>query len=176
MKNSITTFIVLALLAVASVASAQNTDSKNANASANLVCPVSLQKLADLDFGNVVIGTGTAVMTNAGSLSYTGNVSPGSNDYAGHSHAASFHVKGATAYFIAITNSGNNVVVNGPGGSTLNVTLNAPNDGNPIRLSYTSDGDCLGTYDFTIGGTLNVTPGVNSGAYTGSWTETVTYN
>ena len=176
MKLSIKTLAAIAILSISGIASAQNTASVQATANATMICPIKIQKIADLDFGNVIIGTGTAIMNNGGTLSYTGNVSPGTNDYAGHAHVASFHVSGATAFFFNITNSGNNVTVNGPGGSTLQVTLNAPNDANPIRLSYSSDGDCVGTYDFTLGGTLNVTPGVNTGSYSGAWNETVTYN
>jgi hypothetical protein len=178
MKNSITTLIAIAILAIAGIASAQNTDSKPASANVNMVCPISLQKAADLNFGNVIIGTGTVTVPNSGTptLTYTGNVNPGSNVGTPPPNAAYFHVKGATAYYFNITNSGNNVVVTGPGSSTLNVLLNNPTDNNPIRLSYSEAGSCLGTYDFYIGGVLTVTPGASAGAYTGTWTETVTYN
>jgi hypothetical protein len=176
MKNSILTLVAIAILAISGVANAQNTSTAPATASAEMVCPITLSKVADLSFGRVVIGTGTAIMNNAGGLTYTGNVAPGpNNDYVGDSHPASFHVTGQSAFFFNITNSGNNVVVSN-GSNTLNVTLNAPNDGNPVRLSYVEGPGCNGVYDFTLGGTLTVTTAAVPGTYSGTWNETVTYN
>lgn len=165
MNRTIT--LVAASVLFAAAAQAQfDTDTATANAGANIVAPISIDKTADLHFGDVVPSgaSGTVELTPGGTRSAT-DVTLGNG--AGVS-VASFDVAGDPDGTFAITLPVSSTITNG----SENMTI----DG------YTSLPAAIGTLDGTgaatiaVGATLQVGANQASGSYTGTFDVTVAYN
>jgi len=173
MNNSIKSLVVLAIVLIAGTTFAQgNTSSATGTASANVICPISLSTDRALAFGNILAGTGTITVANTDNLGpavYSSDaVHPGSQN--GSISSAHFHVIGQSGYNFSITTPASTTVINGT--STLSVALS----GSAASGTLSQEGGCTATADFWVGGTLTDSPTAASGPYTGSWSETVTYN
>lgn len=130
--------------------------------------PLRILKIDDLDFGSVIVTTAGTVVLNpvTGLVTATGGVIP----VAGAPHAA--HFVGAA--------SGNSVVniripkqpvrltrITGTETMTLtNFTLDSPDKRTMARS---------GSFEFKVGGTVNVAAGQRDGTYVGTFTVTVQY-
>jgi hypothetical protein len=158
-----------AVAGVASVAHAQTSATATSSGSATVVEPFSANKISDLAFGTIVkptTGTATVSVDVSGSRSLTGTVAVG-----GGAGAAQFQVlgQGGQAYSVTVPGSFNMTA----GTNTLVVTT-TDNSGGGGTLSGS-----VGTYStatFGVGGAINLTTGTASGAYTGSFTVTASYN
>ncbi|MFV8839142.1 DUF4402 domain-containing protein [Salinimicrobium soli] len=159
------TFILFAL--VAGTAFAQESDSAIANATADIVSPISINKEVDLTFGKVANNTaGTVVVATdnsvgTSSLSQIGTTSP---------TAASFSVTAAKDYAYTITLP------------TAAVTLTNVSDNNETMTVDTFKHDAGGTPKGTgavqtvnVGATLNVGSSQATGTYRGQFTVSVDY-
>jgi len=184
MNNTFKALVAVAILAIAGLANAQNSASASATANATIICPINIVNEANLNFGNVVSGNGTAHVDNTNSESYTGNVAPGTN--AGTHSAAQFNVTGqsGSTYAISMTPaSGTLTVTDASGNNPTTVTLDAPvvNAGTPGHLDHVDQGGCSGQQRFRVGGVITLS-GQPAGSYSNSnpggtaWSETVTYN
>jgi len=173
MKNSFTTLAIVAMLSLATLANAQSSASAGANASARVVKPITLQKIADLNFDGIIgsATSGTVVVNNNNTASYSGGVIALTGSNATPISAARFTVTGEPTFTYAISNSGGTVTMMS-GSNSLVCTLAAP-AAVSVTLGTLPSG---GTQDFTVGGSLAVPANQPSGTYTGSWTETVAYN
>ena len=154
-----------AALATPAVAAPGNSDSADGVATATVVSPISIEHDlgASLSFGTITAGDtgGTVVVTRGGAGSATGEVTlmPDSVE-----SADSFTVTGDANRDFGISATGGTV---SDGTNTMNFTTNA-------RANHTLDG--TGTATFTVGGTLTVGGAQAPGAYTGTYSVTVTYN
>ena len=177
MKN---TNIAIAIAFVASVigfagtASAQRTASASATASAKIVSGISLSKVQDLNFGQVVRSTaaGTVVLDpTSASRTFNGGVTVGQN---GGNAYAQFTASGEASYAYSLTM---------PSSVTLTQTVTS---GTPATMTVTSLASTLGssnngslnnegTNTFNVGGTLNVGASQATGNYTGTFNVTVSY-
>ena len=162
--------ILLSLVAILSIASLTvNAQVKaTAEASANIVGPISINKSVDLSFGNVAVSptvAGTVVLDVAGVRTKTG---------------------GVTLPVITGTVKAAKFTVAGEAGTTYSITLPAPftitGAGTPMTIdnfvSLPSGTGTLtsGTEDIFVGGTLNVAAGQISGLYTNTTNLVVTVN
>jgi spore coat protein U-like protein len=180
------------LLAVAALASpapalAQAvTDSAIADATAAIMAPGTVIKLADMDFGQI------AQPSVAGNVTMSPNF-PTCTPSAGILHLGSvcqparFAVHGRKNWKVRIREmSGGAIVLTGPGGATMTVTMlslgttdmtPSPGGGNPPgsfgRQEIASDS---GIAEFRIGGRLNIGANQAAGAYTGTMTIQVLFN
>jgi hypothetical protein len=188
MKNAIKLFVAVAFLAVAGMASAQNSASVSATASARIIKPITIAKNADLNFGNIINpASGTATLTikqNTTPVYSNLNTKPGSQ--VGTQNAAQFTMTGEPTFTYNITSSpaigGTIVITDGGAGAThqANVVLGTPTDATGANLP-TPALDPSGSATFYVGGVLTIAstnaPGTYSNANAGgtAWSMTVAY-
>jgi hypothetical protein len=144
----------------------------------------TMAKVTDLNFGDIAMpGTaGTVSLTPAASAVCTPSFGLVRT---GPCVAAQFAVFGRKNWLVRIRNmSGTPIVLTGPGGATMNVTLNhavgdmVAEPGGPSppghlgRYRINSDS---GLASFWVGGTLSVANGQASGVYTGTVTIQVLF-
>lgn len=166
-----------ALLGVCAVlltapASAQSAGSYDTQVS--LIEPLTITKLSDMDFGDLVVTTGgtvvltptvTPVCTTTGGVIHTAECQP-----ATFGGSASFGQRVRVRRPI-----GNTITLTGPGAdmTVTNITINGdpmlvPTQSNPNWERYTI-ASLDGTFIFRVGGTLNVNPAQTPGIYTGTF-------
>jgi len=197
MKNSLKTLVVLAILAVAGLANAQNSASATATANATVVCPISISDKTNLEFGTITNSAtgGTLVVDAANGTTYT-NIAATTGAHAGATpHAACFTVggEGTFTYSIAPTISG---IFGGVGATLSNLTwavgpggaggANSPaassfpcdgdNDGGDVYDAQAEDSGCGCVTDvLNVGGTITLTSAA-SGVYVGQINVAIAYN
>lgn len=166
--------IILSFLAIVMVVSfsnevmAQNTAIDASPAFATIIAPITITNTVDLNFGDVINGTGYVTIST---------VSVRSSDYQAFSgtqvgtvSAASFDITGEAGYTYAITLP------------STDVTLTETGTDDMIVNAFVSDPATTGTLDVNgegivlVGATLNVVTGQAPGEYTGSFDVTVAYN
>ena len=162
--------ILLSLVAIFSIASftAKAQVKATAEASANIVGPISITKSVDLSFGNVAVSptlAGTVVLGPASTRTKTG---------------------GVTLPVLAGTVTAAKFTVAGEAGTTYSITLPAAftitGAGTPMTIdNFVSTPSATGslasgTEDIFVGGTLNVAAGQVSGLYTNTTDLVVTVN
>ena len=158
---------VLALLLVPAAGFAAPA-TKAAPAEAAILSPLSVIKRADLDFGTLVVsGAGTAVIDPvSGSEGVTGPIVTAGT--AGH--PAKFTATGSKNAVALIRLPKNPITVTRVGGTETMTVTNWTQDGTTNRRIPVTD-----TFDFSVGGTLNVGAAQAEGTYTGTFTITVQY-
>jgi Domain of unknown function (DUF4402) len=158
--------LAAATLAFAGVAGVANADTGNpasdtATATVNVIDPITVTQVDDLDFGNITnVGGGTVTVTTAGARSQTTGVGL----VAGTHSAASFNITAATSYVYNLANSGP-VNLDGPGLDEAVLVLSHAGTG-------TGTGSAVAT---PVGGTLTFGADDDPGVYTGTFSLTATY-
>lgn len=157
-----------ALLLASSVSAAPVAATKNAAGKATVLKSLSLLKIADLDFGELVVnGAGTAVIDPVtGATTTTGPVTP--TGAAGH--PATFTATGSRNSVVNIRLPSAAVTLTRVGGGGTMTVSNWTIDGKTNRKVPLNN-----AFDFNVGGTLNVAAGQADGTYTGTFTVTVQY-
>jgi hypothetical protein len=142
----------------------------SSEAAATIVNPISLTKNTDLNFGNVIPGTGigTVVLTanNPATRSTTGYAGILASQ-PGTVTAAKFTVTGETGYSYGIALPETDITLTS-GSNTMTVgtfTTNLATTGNTIGSDV----------DLYVGATLNVGVNQPTGTYEGTFSVTVTY-
>jgi hypothetical protein len=134
-----------------------------AQARATIVKPLTLTRVAHLDFGSIVVwGDGTVAMDQAGALSCTAATLV----CAASGTPAEFTVTGTNNRVVQI-NASNSTITNGT--DTLNFTVNAPAT---VTLPNSGVGNGI---NFTVGGSIGVFEATSPGLYTGNMNVTVQY-
>jgi hypothetical protein len=160
--------VPLALLAPAAGLAAPKAAASPPPGQATLMKPLTLLKLADMDFGNLSVTTaGTAVINP---VTDTMAVSGGVLRAGGTPHAALFRgrAQGSAVVNIKIPTGGVNLT---RVGGTQTILLNA----------FTLDGQSkramaqAGTFDFKVGATLSPAANQMEGVYTGTFNVTIQY-
>lgn len=200
MKNSLKALVVVAILAIAGMASAQNSATATATANATVVCPISITNNTNLEFGTitnsasggyVIVGNGNAT-TYSGVANYTGT--PAGNT----PHEADFTVRGQGAFSYSVAPT---ITTNfGGAGATLSALTwevpNFPTHGAGVSIfPCDSDGDATGpadvdnyegingddnacgctTDDLKVGGRIDLTSAA-SGPYSALISVAIAYN
>ena len=140
--------------------------SATANATVSIVANISIAKVTDLQFGNIVAGVGATVvsLSTAGVRGGSGNAVLG-----GTVSAASFTVSGDGASTYAITLPTTVTLTTTPGAETMTVTgFNS----NPSLTGILTGG----TQNLLVGATLNVGAGQVAGVYSSTFDVSVAYN
>jgi len=190
MKNSLKALVVVAILAIAGMANAQNSASATATANATVVCPISIADVTNLEFGTITNSAtgGTLVVAPDNSTTYT-NVAATTGSHAGATpHAAHFTTGGEGQFTYSVTptvqtnfgGSGaslsNLTWQNGSGNNTAMFPCDNDNDGDPYAADGGEDGPCGCVSDYlNIGGTLTLTSAA-SGSYTATINVAIAYN
>jgi hypothetical protein len=138
----------------------------SANATASIVANISIAKVNDLQFGNIVAGVGatTVSLSTAGVRSGDGNPVLG-----GTVTAASFTVTGDGTSTYAITLPTTTTLTRAAGAETMTVTGFGSNPSGTGILT-------AGTQNLLVGATLNVGAGQVAGVYSGTFDVSVAYN
>jgi hypothetical protein len=135
------------------------------SASVTVAQPIAVSETTSLNFGTITssASAGTVVISTAGARSVTGGV----GELGGSPAAASFSVtgEGNNAFSISLPSSAS---LTGPG-TAMTVNAIAHNAGGTPSLSG-------GSRTFSVGATLNVGASQTAGAYTGTYSVTVSYN
>ncbi len=146
--------------------------SASANANATIITPIAIAQMADLNFGNIVAGTGAGTVTvspTTGDRSSKGDVilptaTPGTFN------AAEFTVTGLANATYAITLP-ESINISETGGTTTMTVDNFTS--NP---SGTGTLAANGKQTLSVGARLNVDADQAAGEYAGEFTVTVAYN
>jgi hypothetical protein len=159
--------LLAALIAPAPLQAAGVPASTNADATVAVLRPLTLISTDGLDFGDLSVTTpGTAVLDpNTDALTTTGGVV----SLGGGPHAASF-TGAATRFSLIIVQIPNSpVTLTRVGGTETMTVSNWTQDGFFIRLVNS------GTFQFKVGGRLNVAANQADGTYVGTFNVTVQY-
>lgn len=162
-------FFASALLSLGTSAAAAPVPAANkAAGQATVLKSLSLVKVADLDFGELVAtGAGTAVMDPlSAALTTTGPVTAVGT--AGH--PATFTATGSKNSVVNIKLPSAAVTLTRVGGGGTMTVSNWTLDGKTSRKIPLND-----AFNFNVGGTLNIGSGQADGTYTGTFTVTVQY-
>jgi hypothetical protein len=167
-RHSLAAALPLALLAPAAAVAAPIAPPTRPIAQAALMRPLTLTRIADMDFGNLgVTANGTAIIDPVtDTMTTTGGVLR----LGGTPHAAIFRgvAQGNAVVIIRVPNGG--ISLKRVGG-TETILLNA----------FTLDGQSkrslaqAGIFDFKVGATLRPTAGQADGLYTGTFDVTIQY-
>lgn len=159
---------IVAAVTLTQAANAQNSASASFTVGARIVTPISIVKVTDMNFGDVVpsVAGGTVALSTAGVAAPTG-VNLGSAGAA--RTAATFTVSGQAAYTYAITL---------PSSATISDSASHTMSVGPFISSPSGTGTLsgTGTQTLALGATLTVGALQAPGTYTGSFNVTVTYN
>jgi hypothetical protein len=161
-------FAFLALALSASAAAAAVSARQDATGQASVLSSLSVLKQSDLDFGELVVsGAGTAVVDPvSGSTSTTGGVTPVGTT----AHPAVFTATGSKNSIVHIRVPTTAVTLTRVGGGGTMTVSNWTLDGSLNRkVPMTS------SFNFAVGGTLNVAANQPDGVYAGTFTVTVQY-
>jgi hypothetical protein len=164
MKKLLISATALGALALSTPALAANTAS--ANATVNIVSPLTLTNNTGLNFGTVVgpfagevVHVDTAgVRTCPGTLTCSGNASVS---------AASFSLTGTAGQAVVLTIP-NSVTLNGSVSGSLSVDLSGDKPADPTL-------DASGDASFSVGGKLTIPAGTVDGVYSNTFDVTANY-
>ncbi|MDJ0641317.1 MAG: DUF4402 domain-containing protein [Erythrobacter sp.] len=165
---------VAAALALAPASVAAQSNSGSFDSRAALIEPLTITKLADLDFGDIIGASGGTIIltpealptcTATGGLIQTNECQPA--------------VFGGSAQFnqrIRVRRPiGNTITLSGPGAdmTVTDITINGTPSLRPVRSNPNWERFRIntldGTFIFRVGGTLNVNPNQAPGLYTGTF-------
>lgn len=139
--------------------------SANAVVKAGLVKPLALTTKQDFDFGQIVLPLSGGAITIA--VSQAGvRTCPSPASCSGTAKQAVFNVQGSNQQIVKI--SAPAITLANSAGNTLAFTPNAP-----ATVTLTNSGNP--GIDFSIGGSISVSPTTPDGNYTGSLVVTVDY-
>ncbi len=160
--------IGVGIIAAGSANAQQAEATTAASASAAIIADITLTKTADMNFGDVIAGAGTVVLTAAASpsRSVTGDTELGNSTSIS---SATFTVGGEESSTYSITLPSEDVTISsGENDMTVNTFTSDPS-GTGVLTS--------GSQTLYVGATLNVAADQASSAnYTGSFDVTVAYN
>lgn len=163
---------VAAALGLPAAAFAQSNGSYDARAA--LIEPLTITKLSDLDFGDLVVTTG-------GTVVLTPTVTPTCTTTGGVVHSAEcvpaeFGGSAEPNQRVRVRRPiGNTITLTGPGAdmTVTNITINGDPTLIPVRSNPNWErfliGSSDGTFIFRVGGTLNVNANQAPGVYTGTF-------
>jgi hypothetical protein len=160
---------VFMLIFATEKAEAQNpTATATANATANIITPITITKNTDLSFGNIIAnssGGTVTIATNSDVPTYSGVAAPSTQ---GTRTRAEFKVQGMSGVNFHITLPEDDVIeLTGPQGAT---PMSLDNFGHNSDEVLTE-----GTNTFQVGATLNVNADQATGEYSASFPVTVSY-
>ena len=172
MKTTILKFFTLsaAIFAFSTISFGQDTSTGTANAGANIITPISIVKVTDINFGDLVPSTEESVTVV---MNQSGVITSAAQYYlsTGTRTAASFTISGEADHTYKI-NCPTTIALAGPG-DDMTLTFNSSLaslaiDGTPLTLTG-------GTQTLNLGGSLALAKNQTAGAYTGTFNVTVAY-
>lgn len=172
MKTTILKFFTLsaAIFAFSTISFGQDTSTETANAGANIITPISIVKVKDINFGDLVPSLSTAVTVV---MNQSGTITSDAQYFLANSStsrtAASFTISGKADHAYKI-NCPATIDLVGPGEAKMTLTFDASLaiDGTPLTLTG-------GTQTLNLGGSLALAANQTAGAYSKEFNVTVAY-
>jgi hypothetical protein len=162
--------IVMILISGSSLALAQA--SATAAASAQVITPISITKVTDMNFGNVAVSallSGTAILSPLGIRTLGGAGGVTLPSILGTVAAATFLVSGQANYTFAVTLPSSGTISDGSGHSiTVTGFTSSPSGTGTLSI--------LGIQTLSVGATLNLSAAQAANAYTNASAIPVTVN
>jgi len=190
MNNSLKTLVVLALIAFAGLANAQNSAQTTVTANATVICPISIKDNTNLEFGTITNSAtgGNEVVPPNGSPVYT-TVAATTGSHAGSTpHSADLTITGQGNYSYLFTPtvttdfSGgpatliNLTWANGSGGNSKSLfPCDSDNDNDSYSGDFSDDKCGCVTDHIKLGGEILLTSAAN-GIYSATVTAAIAYN
>ena len=168
MKRMLANISAAALLALLSSPAAAVSPASQASASAKIFRPLTISLVQNLDFGTIVLGTGSW-SGEVVSMSQAGAVTCGSGGNltcSGTPQAAKYQVLGTSNSTVTISSPSFNLI---NGAATLAFTPNAP-----ATVNIGPAGPVQGV-TFSIGGSITLNSSTPDGVYTGTFAVTANY-
>ena len=173
MKTTVLKFFTLsaAIFAFSTISFGQDTSTGTVNASANIITPISIVKVTDINFGDLVPSATTAVTVVMGQ---TGSITSDAQYFLANSStartAASFTITGAADHAYKI-NCPATIDLVGPGAAKMTLTFDPSLaiDGTSLTMPET------GTQNLSLGGSLALAQNQQAGTYTVNFNVTVAY-
>lgn len=171
MKTTILKFFTLsaAIFAFSTISFGQDTSTGTANAGANIITPISIVKVTDINFGDLV-PSATEPVTVV--MDQTGSITSDAQYFLANSStprtAASFTISGKAGHAYKI-NCPTTIALKGPGDDmTLTFNASLAIDGTSLTLTG-------GTQTLNLGGSLALGTNQTAGAYSKEFNVTVAY-
>ncbi|MGB3469205.1 MAG: DUF4402 domain-containing protein [Erythrobacter sp.] len=161
-------------------ASAFAQDTITTDTRAAIIEPLTLTKISDLDFGDLVGATaGTIVLTPTATATC---VATGGLIRSAECQPATFVGSGNNNQRVRVRRPvGNTITLTGPGANmtVTDITINGDEDLTPVRSNRNWErfriASANGSFVFRVGGTLNVKAGQAPGLYTGTFDIRIDY-
>ena len=169
MKTTLKIFALsVALFGINNISFGQDTSTAAANADANIITPISILKVNDINFGDLVPSATTAVTVV---MDQTGSITSDAQYFLANSStprtAASFTISGEAGHAYKI-NCPTTIALEGPG-DDMTLTFN-PSLAIGTSLILTG-----GTQTLNLGGSLALAANQTAGAYSAEFNVTVAY-
>ncbi|UAB78669.1 DUF4402 domain-containing protein [Erythrobacter sp. SCSIO 43205] len=152
----------------------------NVDARTTLIAPLSLAKLSDMDFGDLIVTTGGTVVLNPDVV--TTCIATGGVVHTQECQAATFIGLGASGQRVRVRRPvGNTITLTGPGTDMIvtDLTINGGATLTPVNSNPNWERFLINTLDgsfiFRVGGTLNVNANQAPGLYTGTFDIRIDY-
>ena len=160
---------LLALIGTAPVSTPALAASQSAKVSANVLKPLTITWLQNLDLGTIILTTGTWTGATV-SISRAGVFSCTSTrvSCSGTTQVARYNVTGSNSQPVRVSAPNVTLVKQGDPSKTLTLTVD-----NPGTVSLPNSGN-RGT-DFSLGGSITLNSTTASGTYVGTFNVTVDY-
>ncbi len=171
MKN-ITTAIIIAVTTLGSASFSFAQSSATAAAGANIITPIAITKVTDMNFGNVAVSAsngGTVILSTSSNRTTGGAGGTTLPATSGTVGAAEFSISGQPGYTFVITLPSSCTITDGSGHT---MTVNSFTS-NPSSTGTLSSG---GTQNLKVSATMLVAAAQPSGTYTNSSGVPVTVN
>lgn len=153
----------------ATPASAQSTPATQATASASIKKPLIISRVADMNFGDILLSGSGTFSAEVVMSATTGTVTcPSTVTCSGTTAAAVYNVSGNKSQQVNIT-ADTTLTLTGSNGGTLSLAVAAPS--NVVLANSGAPGT-----NFGIGGTLTVPSSAADGVYSGTFNVTANYN
>lgn len=161
-------------MSAAATGTAQAQSTTSVDTQVGLIEPLTITRLSDMDFGNLVVTTGgTVVLTPTATPSCT---TTGGIVHTAECQPAVFGGVGTAGQRVRVRRPiGRTITLTGPGDdmTVTNISINGDPDltlvrSNPNWERFTI-GSADGSFIFRVGGTLNVNPNQLPGIYTGTF-------
>ena len=168
MKTTLKIFaLTVALFGITNISFGQDTSTAAVNASAKIIKPISIVKVTDINFGDLVPSAEESVIVI---MEQNGTISSAAQYYlsTGTRTAASFTISGEAGHAYKI-NCPTTIALEGPGDDmTLTFNASLAIDGTPLTLTG-------GTQILNLGGSLALGKNQTAGAYSKEFNVTVAY-
>lgn len=164
--------VVLAALTSAPAAYAQ---ASNSDATAVTIGPMSVVKVADLNFGNLVAGTTAGTMT-VNTANGNVNVTGGVVRAGGGTSRANFIIYGPQNQIVRIRIPSTILINRDAGGANMRIDqMSVGNANRSLGTNVVGRLSTTGVFNLTVGGRLRVNADQQQGGYSGTFDMTVDY-